>query len=267
MMQTQPDKLSDAFNQLHVNLVPKEFTEQYGNIVENAQVVSPMEQEIRRRSISAGTAVAEPQQSYASSVASNPQKNVAPVQNGGKKNGPFYVVEFKGGRNDFFYVPEDSDLFVKVGDLVIVEADRGKDLGKVIHDSISQAELKQMAPSANKDIQNPQDGTPTPTKEIEPKCIYRHALPNEVNMLLEKARDETKCLAIVQAKARQKNLPMEIVDAEYQWDRRKLTFYFVSEQRIDFRELVKDLFKIYKTRIWMCAVERSRTGVRLMRNT
>ena len=84
-------------------------------------------------------------------------------------------------------------------------------------------------------------------------------------MLLEKARDEAKCLAIVQAKSRQKNLPMEIVDAEYQWDRRKLTFFFVSEQRIDFRELVKDLFKIYKTRIWMCAVERSRAGVRLMR--
>jgi len=41
-------------------------------------------------------------------------------------------------------------------------------------------------------------------------------------------------------------------------DRRKLTFYFVAERRIDFRELVRDLFKIYKTRIWMCAVDRNR---------
>jgi len=37
-------------------------------------------------------------------------------------------------------------------------------------------------------------------------------------------------------------------------DRRKLTFYFISDSRIDFRELVRDLFKMYKTRIWMCAV-------------
>ncbi|KAI9312258.1 PSP1 C-terminal conserved region-domain-containing protein [Dichotomocladium elegans] len=47
---------------------------------------------------------------------------------------------------------------------------------------------------------------------------------------------------------------MDIVDAEYQWDRRKLTFYFVAERRVDFRELVRDLFRIYKTRIWMCSV-------------
>jgi cell fate regulator YaaT (PSP1 superfamily) len=46
-------------------------------------------------------------------------------------------------------------------------------------------------------------------------------------------------------------------------DRRKLTFFFVAEKRIDFRELVRDLFKIYKTRIWMCAVERSRPAIRL----
>lgn len=39
-------------------------------------------------------------------------------------------------------------------------------------------------------------------------------------------------------------------------DRRKLTFYFVSDRRIDFRDLVRELFKIYKTRIWMCAVNR-----------
>ncbi|KAK9708463.1 hypothetical protein K7432_009618 [Basidiobolus ranarum] len=61
-------------------------------------------------------------------------------------------------------------------------------------------------------------------------------------------------MMVCQAKVRQKKLPMEVMDAEYQWDRRKLTFYFIAERRIDFRELVRDLFKIYKTRIWMCAV-------------
>jgi hypothetical protein len=43
-------------------------------------------------------------------------------------------------------------------------------------------------------------------------------------------------------------------------DRRKLTFYFLADQRIDFRELVRDLFKTYKTRIWMCAMKPDSSG-------
>ncbi|KDN39652.1 hypothetical protein RSAG8_08680, partial [Rhizoctonia solani AG-8 WAC10335] len=50
-------------------------------------------------------------------------------------------------------------------------------------------------------------------------------------------------------------LPMEVIDAEYQWDRRKLTFYYVAERRIDFRELVRELFRLYKTRIWMSCLQ------------
>lgn len=45
---------------------------------------------------------------------------------------------------------------------------------------------------------------------------------------------------------------MEILDAEWQWDRRKLTFYYTSDQRVDFRELVRELFRIWKTRVWLC---------------
>ncbi len=44
-------------------------------------------------------------------------------------------------------------------------------------------------------------------------------------------------------------------------DRNKLTFYFAAERRIDFRELVRDLFRIYKTRIWMCAVDKNRAAL------
>ena len=44
---------------------------------------------------------------------------------------------------------------------------------------------------------------------------------------------------------------MHVLDAEYQFDRHKLTFFFEADGRIDFRELVRDLFSIYKTRIWM----------------
>jgi cell fate regulator YaaT (PSP1 superfamily) len=75
-------------------------------------------------------------------------------------------------------------------------------------------------------------------------------------------QDELKALQLCQSKVRAKKLPMEVVDAEYQWyatcpyltivedayfdairDRRKLTFYFVAEKRIDFRELVRELFR------------------------
>jgi len=49
---------------------------------------------------------------------------------------------------------------------------------------------------------------------------------------------------------------MTVVDAEYQFDRNKLTFFFEAEGRIDFRELVRDLFSIYKTRIWMQQVNK-----------
>ncbi|KAG5460446.1 MAG: PSP1 C-terminal conserved region-domain-containing protein [Olpidium bornovanus] len=96
--------------------------------------------------------------------------------------------------------------------------------------------------------------TQSPVKELHPKGIYRLAQPAEVTMLVNKSQDESKAMLLCQTKVRHKNLPMEVVDAEYQWDRRKLTFYFIAERRIDFRELVRDLFKIYKTRIWMCAV-------------
>jgi len=50
---------------------------------------------------------------------------------------------------------------------------------------------------------------------------------------------------------------MTVVDAEYQFDRHKLKFFFEAEGRIDFRELVRDLFSMYKTRIWMQQLDKS----------
>jgi len=165
-------------------------------------------------------------------------------------HGPLFLVEFKAGRTDLFYVAENSDVMVKKGDLVIVEADRGKDLGKVTNDSIMPHQV-QLLQQQQADAMN--DGHRM-SKEIHPKRIYRLAQPAEITMLVTKSQDEAKAMLVCQTKVRQKKLPMEVVDAEYQWDRRKLTFYFIAERRIDFRELVRDLFKIYKTRIWMCAV-------------
>lgn len=64
-------------------------------------------------------------------------------------------------------------------------------------------------------------------------------------------------LQTIREKATERGYPMTVLDAEYQFDRHKLTFYFEADRRIDFRELVSELFSQYKTRIWMQQVDTS----------
>ncbi|KAI9320913.1 PSP1 C-terminal conserved region-domain-containing protein [Dichotomocladium elegans] len=189
-----------------------------------------------------------------------------------KKDQKLYMVEFKAGRTEFFYL-EDDQIQPRVDDLVIVEADRGKDLGKVAMCALTQEQVALLR--TQKKQQNEagfnMNGTATATTTAaatddhssqsapaaitgDLKRIYRLAAPDDINQLLVKEQDEQNALAVCQQKIKQRKLRMDVVDAEYQWDRRKLTFYFIAERRIDFRELVRELFKVYKTRIWMCAV-------------
>ncbi|KAI0294821.1 PSP1 C-terminal conserved region-domain-containing protein [Russula brevipes] len=183
---------------------------------------------------------------------------------------PLYIVEFKAGRTDLFYTT-DLALDIRVGDLVIVEADRGKDLGKVVNDSITLAEVEAFQKQQQQQQSSHVGYAETPTspgeqpplsgggvgskKDINPKMIYGKAGTQDAQLLVAKMQDEVKALQLCQNKVRQKKLPMDVVDAEYQWDRRKLTFYFVAEKRIDFRELVRELFRLYKTRIWMASLQ------------
>lgn len=172
---------------------------------------------------------------------------------------PLFIIEFKAGRTDLFYCT-DLTLDIRVGDLVIVEADRGKDLGKVINDTITLAEVEafqkqQKILSGYAEAQGQMPTSPTGAgKEINPKMIYGKASMQDTQGLAAKLQDEAKALELCRSKVRQRKLPMEVIDAEYQWDRRKLTFYFVAEKRIDFRELVRELFRLYKTRIWMASL-------------
>lgn len=179
------------------------------------------------------------------------------------------MVEFKAGRAEIYYsaVPVEKD------DWVIVEADRGRDLGKVvakdlptdqvnlllrqqqqqIHSTTQQQQQQHQGDEQNqqRNPQQQQQQQQQPPKQPTPKRICRLATTAEITLLVTKRQDEQKALLICQTKSKQKKLMMDIVDAEYQWDRRKLTFFFVAERRVDFRELVRDLFKLYKTRIWM----------------
>jgi cell fate regulator YaaT (PSP1 superfamily) len=118
----------------------------------------------------------------------------------------------RAGRHDFFFL-DDSSMSVRVGDLAIVEADRGKDLGRVVRDDILNTKQLEEFQARNVDMivdsQFP--------KEVVPKRLFRLASPSEVSMLASKMDDESKALSICQSKIRQKKLPMEVVDLEYQW--------------------------------------------------
>lgn len=112
---------------------------------------------------------------------------------------PLYIVEFKAGRTDLFYAT-DPTLDIRVGDLVIVEADRGKDLGKVVNDSITLAEVEAFQKQQQQQQQQSSHvgyaETPTspgeqPTlggggtkKEINPKMIYGKAGKQEAQYVL-----------------------------------------------------------------------------------
>lgn len=195
---------------------------------------------------------------------------------------PLVLVSFKNGRLDIFYYCLNSiPNGLNRGDMVIVEADRGKDLGMVVSTNISIDDSRVLKMMQNQE-QNEAlkfDGNTNASGNVAatltaaaamassnmmsdnnlqtthiPKQILRVAMPNEVSQIFNKESDEVKALTIMQSKIGMHQTPMKVLGAEYQWDRRKLTFYYVANKRIDFRDLVKDIFRIYKTRIWMCAV-------------
>jgi len=135
-------------------------------------------------------------------------------------------VTFKRNRKCYFFNTKDIDL--KIGDLVIVEVDKGEDMGM-----ITQTGRLVML----KDIKN------------EPGIVFRKAESGDAEKLVENRRNEASAFYIGKEYIQQRNLNMKLVDVEYQFDNNKLTFYFTSCQRVDFRELVKDLASKYRTRI------------------
>lgn len=149
-----------------------------------------------------------------------------------------YVIVFESGRLEIGYTREE----LGVGIYVIVVADRGKDCGRL--------EAKITPERYNNLIDKY-----SLVGEICPKEILKRATEEEVAKLKIKKEKEEEALKYCMIK---NYLDMEIVSCEYQWDFNKLTFFFISKDRVDFRELVKELYKKYKTRIWMCCVEKSK---------
>lgn len=166
-----------------------------------------------------------------------------------------YNVKFKRTQRSFVLGPRiQRDL--KVGTYVKVEADRGEDLGivigKVASEKYSYSNRSSLGP-----VPSPTGLSPPGATDL--KCIIRLATHDEVSLLAMKREEEEELLKICRGKVRQRALPMNVVDAEYQFDRHKLTFFFEAEGRVDFRELVRDLFSMYKTRIWMQQLDKNVT--------
>lgn len=162
-------------------------------------------------------------------------------------DGFIYKVHFKRAPRNFVLAPQ-APRTLKVGDYVKVEADRGEDLGCIVA-KIAVNEFKEFQPTAG------YRGRGFSTGQTEKKFLTRIANIDEMYQLLQKFRDEADVLRVIREKVTQRMLPMAILDAEYQFDRHKLVFFFEADHRVDFRDLVSDLFSLYKTRIWMQQVD------------
>jgi cell fate regulator YaaT (PSP1 superfamily) len=143
-------------------------------------------------------------------------------------------VAFKGNRKEFFLWDADDAPSLKAP--VIVDADRGEDLGHV--HALGELAEKRSAGAAH--------GL---GEALASKKVRRVASADDVRRFAEvRAQDEdARRKAMERVKANQ--LVMKISDAEWQWDRKKLTFFFTAEKRVDFRNLVRELAAMFRTRI------------------
>ena len=143
-------------------------------------------------------------------------------------------VGFKGNRREFFIW--DGDEPPRMYTPVIVEADRGEDLGRV--NAVGELAERRCGGCAHG------CGTERPTRKA-----LRAATPEDERRAAELRVQDEEARRKAMEKVRAHALVMKVSDAEWQWDRRKLTFYFTAERRVDFRSLVRDLAAVFRTRI------------------
>ncbi|MCI8940874.1 MAG: stage 0 sporulation family protein [Dorea sp.] len=135
-------------------------------------------------------------------------------------------VRFRTAGKVYFFAPGKFD--VHVGDKVIVETARGVEIGSVVTG-----------------VQEIDDG-----KIVQPlKPVIRIATQEDRRKEAKNREREKEAFAICLEKIRKHGLDMKLIDAEYTFDNNKVLFYFTADGRIDFRELVKDLAGVFRTRI------------------
>ena len=149
-------------------------------------------------------------------------------------------VRFKGNRREYFTWPSEDSSPLRLDVPVIVEVERGQDFGVI-------SALGEIA--AKKCERCGTCGAHPPADEATIRNIVRVATPEDRKTATQLRENEEEVRRTVRDRVRQHNLPMKASDAEWQWDKRKLTIYFTAEQRVDFRALVRDLAGLFRTRI------------------
>ncbi|EEH96383.1 stage 0 sporulation family protein [Clostridium tertium] len=135
-------------------------------------------------------------------------------------------VRFKKAGKIYYFDP--SDLNVKKGDFVVVETARGIEFGECVIGIKEIPETDIVAPL---------------------KSVIRIAEEEDINKHKDNKVKEKDALEICLKKIEEHGLNMKLIDVEYTFDNNKVIFYFTADGRVDFRELVKDLATIFKTRI------------------
>ncbi len=135
-------------------------------------------------------------------------------------------VRFRTAGKIYFFSPGSLEL--KAGDKVIVETARGVEFGSVV--------------TGVREVPDDQISQPL-------KPVIRIATQDDVRREAKNREKEKDAFKICQEKIRKHGLEMKLIDAEYTFDNNKVLFYFTADGRIDFRELVKDLASVFRTRI------------------
>ena len=135
-------------------------------------------------------------------------------------------VRFRAAGKIYYFDPVGMEI--KTGDNVIVETARGIEFGYVVLGSREVEEDKVIQPL---------------------KPVIRMATEEDRRIEARNKEKEKEAFAICLEKIRKRGLEMKLIDAEYTFDNNKVLFYFTADGRIDFRELVKDLAAVFKTRI------------------
>lgn len=135
-------------------------------------------------------------------------------------------VRFRTAGKIYFFAP--GQLNISQGDHVIVETARGVEYGRVV--------------SGPKDVKDEEVVQPL-------KPVLRIANEQDEKTVEKNREKEKSAFRICQEKIRKHELEMKLIDAEYTFDNNKVLFYFTADGRIDFRELVKDLAAVFRTRI------------------
>ena len=146
--------------------------------------------------------------------------------------GGFAEVRFKGTRKAYFAY---ADLELRPGLPVVVEADRGEDLGQV--SAVGTIAERKCSSSGG-------CATPTPDKKV-----LRVAEDRDVDRARSLRDEEDRIRSEARVIVERHGLKMKVTEAEWQFDRNKLLIYFTADRRVDFRELVRELARTFRTRI------------------